>query len=32
MRSIKDKRTAREEAAGTSHLELLKAERVSMPN
>ncbi len=32
MRSIKDKRTVREEAASTDHLDLSKAERVSMPN
>jgi hypothetical protein len=32
MRSIKDKRTAREEATSTDHLDLSKAERVSMPN
>ena len=32
MRSIKDKRTAREEAGSTDHLDLSKAERVSMPN
>jgi predicted DNA binding CopG/RHH family protein len=32
MRSIKDKRTAREEATSTDHLDLSKTERVSMLN